>query len=40
MGDTDEKVELEEIKARLEKLIKAIIEEVRKEENDDNKYCA
>jgi hypothetical protein len=39
-NDADKKEELQEIKARIEKLIKAIIKEVVEEENDKDHYCA
>ncbi len=40
MDNTNEKIDLEEVKARLEKLIRAIIKEVHEEENDKDEYCA
>ena len=40
MDDMNEKLDLEEVKARLEKLIRAIIKEVHEEENDEDEYCA
>lgn len=40
MDDTNEKPDLEELKASLEKLIRAIIKEVHDEENDEDTYCA
>lgn len=40
MDDTNEKLDLEEVKARLEKLIRAIIKEVHEEGNDEDEYCA
>ena len=39
-NDANEKEELKEIKARIEKLIRAIIKEVVEEENDKDQYCA
>jgi hypothetical protein len=38
--DADKKEELQEMKARIEKLIRAIITEVVEEENDKDQYCA
>ena len=38
--DADKKEELQEMKARIEKLIRAIIKEVVEEENDKDQYCA
>jgi len=40
MSDTNEKLDPEEIKKRLEKLIRAIIKEVKEEENEEDRYCA
>lgn len=31
---------LDELRERLEKLLRAIMTEVRKEENDEDQYCA
>jgi len=39
-NDADKKEDLQEIKARIEKLIRAIIKEVVEEENDKDQYCA
>jgi hypothetical protein len=39
-NDADNKEELQEIKARIDKLIRAIIKEVVEEENDKDQYCA
>lgn len=39
-SDADKKDELQEMKVRIEKLIRAIIKEVVEEENDKDRYCA
>ena len=38
--DAHDKDEMQEIKRRIEKLIRAIIKEVVDEENDKDQYCA
>lgn len=38
--DIDSKDELTDLKASLEKLIRAIIREVQEEENDEDQFCA